>query len=63
MNKKMNPKGIIFTGGPDSVYAEELPKYALEIFGIDNSCVLTFIQKRDRKMADKDCCRGDKPPL
>ncbi len=30
--KDMNPKGIIFTGGPNSVYAEESPRYQKEIF-------------------------------
>ncbi|MCM1496182.1 MAG: glutamine-hydrolyzing GMP synthase [Bacteroides sp.] len=30
--KEMNPKGIIFTGGPNSVYAEASPRYQKEIF-------------------------------
>lgn len=30
--KEKNPKGIIFTGGPASVYAENAPKCAKEIF-------------------------------
>lgn len=30
--KEMNPKGIIFTGGPNSVYGEEAPRYSTEIF-------------------------------
>lgn len=30
--KEMNPKGIIFTGGPNSVYAEESPICEKEIF-------------------------------
>lgn len=30
--KEMNPKGIIFTGGPNSVYVEESPHYQKEIF-------------------------------
>ncbi len=30
--KSMNPKGIIFTGGPNSVYAEGAPKVEKEIF-------------------------------
>lgn len=30
--KKMDPKGIIFTGGPSSVYAEESPRCSKEIF-------------------------------
>lgn len=30
--KEMNPKGIIFTGGPNSVYAENSPRYQKEIF-------------------------------
>ncbi|MCI9383127.1 MAG: glutamine-hydrolyzing GMP synthase, partial [Lachnospiraceae bacterium] len=32
--KKMNPKGIIFTGGPNSVYEEASPHYQKEIFEI-----------------------------
>ena len=30
--KAMNPKGIIFTGGPNSVYEETSPHYPKEIF-------------------------------
>ncbi len=30
--KEMNPKGIIFTGGPASVYAEDAPRCEKEIF-------------------------------
>lgn len=30
--KKLSPKGIIFTGGPNSVYEENSPKIAKEIF-------------------------------
>ena len=30
--RKMNPKGIIFTGGPNSVYDEASPHYTKEIF-------------------------------
>ena len=30
--KKMNPKGIIFTGGPNSVYLDESPRCSKEIF-------------------------------
>jgi len=30
----MNPKGIIFTGGPDSVYNEESPRCSKEILGL-----------------------------
>ena len=30
--KALNPKGIIFTGGPNSVYLEESPSYTKEIF-------------------------------
>lgn len=30
--KEMEPKGIIFTGGPNSVYKEESPRYQKEIF-------------------------------
>ena len=32
--KAKNPKGIIFTGGPNSVYVEESPSYDKEIFEI-----------------------------
>ncbi len=32
--KKMNPKGIIFTGGPNSVYLEDSPSYTKEIFDL-----------------------------
>ncbi|WP_416175538.1 glutamine-hydrolyzing GMP synthase [Clostridium sp.] len=30
--KEKNPKGIIFTGGPKSVYAENAPKISLDVF-------------------------------
>ena len=30
--KEMNPKGIIFTGGPNSVYGDDSPRYQKEIF-------------------------------
>lgn len=30
--KQMNPKGIIFTGGPNSVYGEDSPRCSKEIF-------------------------------
>ncbi|MDO4294063.1 MAG: glutamine-hydrolyzing GMP synthase [Eubacteriales bacterium] len=30
--REMNPKGIIFTGGPNSVYGEDAPRYQKEIF-------------------------------
>lgn len=30
--KALNPKGIIFTGGPNSVYGEDSPTYKKEIF-------------------------------
>ena len=30
--KALNPKGIIFTGGPNSVYGEDSPRYQKEIF-------------------------------
>lgn len=30
--KEMQPKGIIFTGGPNSVYLEDSPTYTKEIF-------------------------------
>ncbi len=32
--KEMNPKGIIFTGGPNSVYGDDSPRYGMEIFKI-----------------------------
>ena len=32
--KQKNPKGIIFTGGPASVYAENAPKCSKEIFNL-----------------------------
>lgn len=32
--KEMNPKGIIFTGGPNSVYKEDSPRYQKEIFDL-----------------------------
>lgn len=32
--KEMNPKGIIFTGGPNSVYGDDSPRYQKEIFEI-----------------------------
>ncbi len=32
--KEMNPKGIIFTGGPNSVYLEESPRCEKEIFDL-----------------------------
>ncbi len=30
--KEMNPKGIIFTGGPNSAYRPDSPTYSKEIF-------------------------------
>ena len=30
--KEINPKGIIFTGGPNSVYKEESPRYGAQIY-------------------------------
>jgi GMP synthase (glutamine-hydrolysing) len=33
--KKMNPKGIIFSGGPSSVYNEDAPKPDEELFNLD----------------------------
>ena len=32
--KEINPKGIIFTGGPASVYLEDAPKLDKEIFDL-----------------------------
>ncbi len=32
--REMSPKGIIFTGGPDSVYLEESPRCSREIFDL-----------------------------
>ena len=37
--REMNPKGIIFTGGPNSVYAEDSPRYSKEIFEIGRAHV------------------------
>ena len=33
--KEMNPKGIIFTGGPNSVYGENSPRIGKEIYELD----------------------------
>ena len=33
--KNINPKGIIFTGGPSSIYNDDSPKCSLEIFNLD----------------------------
>ncbi len=33
--KKKNPKGILFTGGPSSVYGEDAPSVAPEIFNLN----------------------------
>ncbi len=30
--KEINPKGIVFTGGPNSVYKEESPRYGAQIY-------------------------------
>ena len=45
--KEIQPKGIIFTGGPNSVYLEDSPRYAEEIYelgipilGICYGCLL-----------------------
>jgi len=32
--KEMNPKGIIFTGGPNSVYKEDSPRCSKDIFNM-----------------------------
>ncbi len=32
--KKYNPKGIIFTGGPNSAYLEDSPRVDKEIFNL-----------------------------
>ena len=32
--KKINPKGIIFTGGPNSIYEDNSPKCDEEIFNL-----------------------------
>ena len=32
--KKINPKGIIFTGGPSSIYEKDSPKCDKEIFSL-----------------------------
>lgn len=34
--KDINPKGIIFTGGPNSVYDESSPHYTPEIFELES---------------------------
>ena len=34
--KELNPKGIIFTGGPNSVYGDDAPSYSTEIFDLRN---------------------------
>ena len=33
--KKFNPKGIIFTGGPNSVYLDNSPRMSSEIFELN----------------------------
>ena len=33
--KKYNPKGIIFTGGPNNVYAQNSPKISKDVFELD----------------------------
>lgn len=33
--KEMNPKGIIFTGGPNSVYGDDSPRCEKEIFDLN----------------------------
>lgn len=33
--REMDPKGIIFTGGPNSAYGEDSPRYPKEIFDLD----------------------------
>lgn len=33
--KKINPKGIIFTGGPSSIYEDNAPKCSAEIFNLN----------------------------
>lgn len=34
-NKRKNPKGIIFTGGPNSAYLEDSPTISKEIFELE----------------------------
>ena len=42
--KAMEPKGIIFTGGPNSVYLEDSPSYAKEIYDLESRrCLLDII--------------------
>ena len=47
--KEIQPKGIIFTGGPNSVYLEDSPAYTEEIYklgipilGICYGCILQY---------------------
>ena len=40
--KAMEPKGIIFTGGPNSVYLEDSPSYAKEIYDLGIPVLLRF---------------------
>ena len=35
--RAMNPKGIIFTGGPNSVYLENSPRMSKEIFCLNSA--------------------------
>ena len=40
--QKMNPKGIIFSGGPSSVYNDDAPKPDEELFNFDLQLVGGF---------------------
>ena len=49
--KKINPKGIIFTGGPASVYEENAPKCDSKIFEL--GIPILGIWKKRRKSTKK----------
>ena len=57
--KAKNPKGIIFTGGPNSVYAEETPKVDAGVFelGIPVLGTIPF----DKCLVEADL--AGKPPI
>ena len=41
--KDKNPKGIIFTGGPNSVYGEDTPIVDKAIFELRSSCTWNML--------------------